>query len=155
MAYDRDVIAVNASEDTNPKQSGLRFSLTNTFGQDARITDLEITPENSAIDQLRDHSYGEGAWVSELFIAADVQNGVTDINNGISLPGSIDLDWDGHDESASNNAILSSGSSATVSFYQSKSNGSPIDMVGERVDITIDYTLGDGGSGSRTFTLLL
>ncbi|WP_227775137.1 succinylglutamate desuccinylase/aspartoacylase family protein [Haladaptatus pallidirubidus] len=155
VSYSQDVIAANTAEDTNAKQSGLRFDIANTFGQDVRITDLEIDPHNSAIDQLRDHSYGEGQWVSELFIDADVQNGVTDINNGVSLPCSIDLDWDGHSTDASNDAILSPGSFGTVSLYEFKSNGSPVDMVGENVEITIDYTLSDGASGSRTFMLLL
>ncbi|WP_049970750.1 M99 family carboxypeptidase catalytic domain-containing protein [Haladaptatus cibarius] len=155
LVYEDDVQGINAPVDSNGKQSGLKFSVTNDAGSNMTIHDVAITPENSAIDQLRDHSYSEGQWISELFIDADVQNGVTDINNGVSLPCSIDLDWDGHSTDASNDAILSPGSSGTVSLYQFKSNGSPVDMVGENVEITIDYTLGDGSSGSRTFMLLV
>jgi hypothetical protein len=147
------VTPVNTDEDGNDEASGLQFGVTNTFEQNATITALGIAPEDTAIDQLRDHSYGEGKWVSEPFIQADVQNGTADIDNGTALPCTIDLDADGFETSVSNDAILSAGSSATVSLYQFKSDGSPIDMVGEPVEIDIDYTV-DGTNRTRTFTLL-
>ncbi|WP_458209070.1 succinylglutamate desuccinylase/aspartoacylase family protein [Haladaptatus sp. NG-SE-30] len=153
LVYDGDVTAVDTPEDSNGKHSGLEFTVTNDAGSNMTITDLEITPANAAIDELRDHSYDEGKWVSELFIDADVQDGICDISGGTELPRAIDLDWDGLSDSASNDAILSAGSSAEVSLYQFKSGGSPVDMVGEEVEIGITYTLDNGDSGTRTFTL--
>ncbi|MCO8247139.1 hypothetical protein NKF25_24075, partial [Haladaptatus sp. AB643] len=98
------------------------------------------------------HSYSEGKWVSELAIDADVQNGVTDINGGMSLPGSIDLDTDGFSNSASVEAVLSSDSSATINLYQFRASGSPVDMAGKTVEVGIEYSV-NGSGKSRTITL--
>lgn len=150
-SYDGDGVAINTPEDSNSQQSGLEFGLTNDFGQDLTITEVEITPQNSAADQLRDHTYEEGKWDSELWIDADVQNGLTDVHNGLTLPGTIDLSADGHSDSADKEAILSGGSSATAYFYQFKKNGSPVDLVGETISFTLRYELADGTRGLSTF----
>ncbi|WP_458187899.1 succinylglutamate desuccinylase/aspartoacylase family protein [Haladaptatus sp. NG-WS-4] len=155
LRYDGDVTVVDAPVDDNGVRSGLTFCITNDADRELTVTDLTIEPANSAIDELNDHSYDEGRWTSELFIDADVQDGLCDINGGTALPGTIDLDADGHSNSADRDAVLSAGSSATVSLYQFESGGTPVDMVGERVDVTIDYTLAGGESGSRTMTLSL
>ncbi|WP_266076895.1 M14 family metallopeptidase [Haladaptatus caseinilyticus] len=155
LGYEGDAVAIDASVDTNGKRSGVQFGVTNDTAHELTITDLTIDPSNDAIDELSDHSYDEGLWTSELHIAADVQDGLTDVNHGLTLPGSIDLDADGHSDSADCNAIMSPGSSATVSLYQFESGGTAVDMSGETVTITIDYTLGDGSRGTRTLPLTL
>ncbi len=152
LAYNKDAGAVNTSADDNRERSGITFSLTNKAGSNATIRNVGIKPKNSDIDELRDHSYSEGKWVSELFIDADVQNGLTDIDGGTSLPTTIDLDADGFSDSASNNAVLSSGSSASVHLYQFKSNGSSVDMTGEPVDFSVEYELENGTSKTLSFT---
>ena len=151
LAYNKDAGAVNTSADGNRERSGITFSLTNKAGSDATIRNIGVEPENGDIDRLRDHSYSEGKWVSELFIDADVQNGLTDINGGTSLPTTIDLDSDGFSDSASTEAVLSSGSAATVHLYQFESNGSPVDMAGESVTFTVGYELDDGTSKTLSF----
>lgn len=154
LEYTGDARPINAPADSNVDSSGVHFTLGNNAHSQITIEEMTIDPRNTSIDQLRDHSYDEGKWVSELFIDADVQNGLTDINNGIALPGTIDLDADGHSDSADKNAVLSAGSTAGVYLYQFKADGSPIDLVGEDIDVTIDYLL-DGTTETTTFTLSL
>ncbi|WP_227354328.1 succinylglutamate desuccinylase/aspartoacylase family protein [Haladaptatus salinisoli] len=153
LSYDGDAAAVDAPVDSNGVRSGLTFGVTNDAGRELTVTDLAIEPANAAIDGLSDHSYDEGRWTSELYIDADVQAGLTDVNNGLALPGTIDLATDGHSDDADRVAVLSPGSSATVSLYQFESGGNPVDMVGERVEVTVGYTLADGESGTRTLAL--
>ncbi|WP_158056859.1 M14 family metallopeptidase [Halorussus halophilus] len=155
LEYTGDAKPINAPEDSNNHSSGVHFSVGNNTHSEMTIEEMTIDPANSNIDQLRDHTYQESKWNSELVIEADVQNGLTDVNNGLSLPGTIDLDADGHSDSADKNAVLSSGTTADVFLYQFKAGGSPIDLVGEDIDITIDYSLASGSSGSETFTLSL
>jgi predicted deacylase len=152
LLYHDDTAAVDALVDDNGERSGLTFTITNDADSSMRIRDVRIEPANDDVDGLSDHSYSEGKWVSELFIDADVQNGVTDINNGMSLPGSIDLDTDGFSDGASTEAVLSSDSSATINLYQFRASGSPVDMAGKAVEVGIEYSVNDSGK-SRTITL--
>ncbi|KZN23966.1 hypothetical protein A4G99_05650 [Haladaptatus sp. R4] len=152
LAYNKDAGAVDTPADDNEERSGITFSLTNKSGSNTTIRSIGIEPANDDIDRLSDHSYSEGKWVSELAIDADVRNGVTDINGGTSLPTTIDLGSDGFSDSASTEAVLSSGSTATAHCYQFESNGTPVDMAGEAVEFTVDYELGDGTSKTLSFT---
>lgn len=153
LVFNGDARAVNTPEDSHGERSGLYFELVNQSGYDLNVREMTIDPLNPAIDELRDHSYGEGKWTSELYIDADYKDGLTDIHNGIALPGTIDLDADGHSDSADQNAILSAGSKAYVHLYQFTAGGSPVDMVNEDVEFTIDYYLDSGNYGTTTFTV--
>ncbi len=155
LSYDGDATAVNAPADDNGQRSGLLFGVTNDADREATITDIEVAPANAAVDELADHSYEEGQWTSELHVTADVQDGLTDINGGTALPATIDLSADGFSDSADREAILSAGSSATVSLYQFESGGAPVDMVGEDLTVTVEYELADGQTGSAEFALAL
>lgn len=152
VAYGEDATAVNAPADDNDAYSGLTFGITNEFGQAVSVTDLEIRPVDDAADRLRDHSYDEGQWTSELHVAADEREGVVDVHDGVSLPASIDLDADGHDDAASTEPVLSAGSDAAVSLYQFLSSGSPAGMCNESVEFTLFYELADGTRGRTEFT---
>ncbi|ELY97634.1 hypothetical protein [Natrialba aegyptia] len=153
--YNDDVTAVDASVDSHDKRSGLQLSVTNNFDSKLNITDVTIEPANAAIDELSDHSMEEGKWLSELYVDADIQDSAADINNGLSLPGSIDLRNDGHDDSDRRWAVFSPGSTGELYLYQFENDGSAVDMVGETVALTIDYYLDDGNSttGSKTLSL--
>jgi hypothetical protein len=153
LRYDGDATAVDGRVDGNGTCSGLAFGLTNDADWALTITDVELAPANAAIDGLSDHSYDEGQWTSELHIDSDVQSGLTDVNGGLTLPGSIDLSSDGHSNSADREAILSAGSSATVSLYQFESGGNLVGMVGETVDVTVSSTLDGRESRTRALTL--
>ncbi|WP_049971509.1 hypothetical protein [Haladaptatus cibarius] len=155
--YNDDVTAVDASVDSNGKQSALKLSVTNNFGSKLNITDVTISPSNSAINELSDHTMEEGKWKSELYVDADIQDSAADVNDGLTLPGSIDLRNDGHSESDKRWAVFSPGSTGWIYLYQFEDDGVAVNMVGETVDLTVDYYLDDGNgtTGSETFTLSL
>ena len=135
-------------------KSGLRFPYWNRFDQRMRITDVGIRPHSKKIASLEDGSWGEGMWRSELHVLADVQNGGCDVGGGRSLPGTIDIDSDGHSASPDREPIFSAGSKAAFRFYEFVDRkGRSIDMRGERVDFTFSYRLADGTKGEDEFTV--
>lgn len=156
LLYNDDATAVDASVDSDGKASAVNFSLTNNTAYDLNVVKMTIDPADSSIDELSDHTYEEGKYKSELYIDADLQDGLTDVNNGITLPGTIDLGSDGHSDSADQWAIMDSGTTAYVSLYQFEDGGTAVDMTGKTVEITIDYFLDTTGrEGTETFTLTL
>lgn len=155
LVYGGDARAVDAPADDNDDRSGVVFSVTNATDQRATILDLTVDPANAGVDELTDHSYGEGPWESEVHVAADVRDGLTDVNYGAALPGTIDLDADGHGSEAQRNAVLSSGSTAKVSLYQFESDGDPVDLVGETVTVSLRYELADGRRDTAVYELAL
>lgn len=136
-------------------RSGVRIRYENGFGQRLRVTDVTIKPESSRIERLADGSWDEGRWKSEVYVEADVRNGTTDVGGGVSLPGSIDLDSDGHSGSPDIQPILS-GRSRGVFFLRDflDRRGRPVDMTGERVTVKIDCKLDDGSSCHDEFDVV-
>jgi len=155
LSFTSSGTAVDPSVDSNGERSGVQFRVTNTFDTSLTISEVHVTPSNSAIDELTDHSMDAGQWVSELYVDADAQDSACDVS-GLSLPGSLHLTNDGHSNSDQRWAIMSAGSDAWVYLYQFEDDGSPVDMVGESLDISIDwYRDADGASGTETTTFTL
>lgn len=153
LTYGNDATASDISHDSSTKPCAVDFTVTNNAGSEMTLTEMTVTPADSSIDGLWCRSESVGKWVSEIYVESDVQTGVTDVSAGASLPKTFDMDADGWEDAADDNAILSSGSSAGVFLSRFESSDSPVDMVDKAVDVTIDYTLASGGSGSETFTL--
>ncbi|WP_049969802.1 hypothetical protein [Haladaptatus cibarius] len=155
LSYDGNATAVDASVDSNGEQSAIEFSVTNDYGVTLNITDVTIETANPAINELSDHTMEEGKWKSELYVDADLQDSAVDVNDGLTLPGSIDLKNDGHSESDKRWAVLSSGTTAWVYLYQFEDDGVAVDMVDEGVTFVVDYYLddGEGTTGTKRFTL--
>ncbi|UPW00782.1 hypothetical protein M0R88_01445 [Halorussus gelatinilyticus] len=156
LSYNDDGQATDSPTDGGSTQSALAFSVTNQFDQQLTITDVTVEPQTGFINRLNDPSGREGKWYSELYVEADVQNGVTDVPSGTDLPTTIDMDTDGH-SGASVEAVLSSGSDATVLLYkfqfQAGFGTRDANMNGQAVDITLAYELADGTTGTVTFTV--
>lgn len=149
----RPATAVAAS--AQHRRADVSFQYPNSFDQQLTITDLTITPRSDAVAHLADGSMGEGRWESEIHVDADVQDGCTDIGGGLALPGTVDLDSDGHSSSPDTEPVLSADSTASVALWQfQRRNGKPKDMVDERVDVELSYRLADGETGTATFTLV-
>ncbi|GAA0246292.1 hypothetical protein ACFFQF_05350 [Haladaptatus pallidirubidus] len=152
LEYSSGTTAVDPDVDSNGERSGVKFRLTNNFDETLTLSEVSISPSNSSINELVDHSYDAGRWVSELYIGADVQDSACDVN-GLSLPGSLHLTNDGHSNSDQRWAIMSSGSDAWVYLYQFEDDGTPVDMVGETLEISVSwYRDADGASGTETTT---
>ncbi len=157
LTYNGDAAAVDANVDSDGKASAAKFSVTNHADVHLNITDVSIDPANSSITTLTDHTYAEGKYKSELHVNADLQDTTTDVNGGLSLPGSMNLKDDGHSESSHRWAVLSSGSTATLYFYQFEDSNGAVEMSGKDVTFTVSYVLDDsaGTTGTETITVTL
>lgn len=134
-------------------RSDVAFDYQNRFHQRMTVTGLEIKPRSKSIVRLADGTYGEGRWESELHIAADVQDGCTDVGGGQTLPGRIDLATDGHSQSPDTEAVLSAGSTASVALTQFRDgNDRPVDVHREVVHFAVHYRLADGTEGVDEFS---
>ncbi|WP_049970112.1 hypothetical protein [Haladaptatus cibarius] len=153
LTYGNDATATDISHDSSTKQCAVEFSVTNNAGTEMTLTEMTVTPADTSIDGLWCRTEAIGKWESEIYVESDVQAGVTDVSAGASLPRTFDMDADGWSDSADANAILSSGSTAGVFLSRFESNDSLVEMGGKSVDVTIDYTLASGESGSETLTL--
>ncbi len=155
LRYNEDAEAYDGP-DYYSAPGGVNFSITNDYGQDVTVTDINIAPQSNNIDTLTD-VYGDneppGPGRNELYVDGDVSNGYNDINDGITLPGSIDIDSDGFLNNA-NPVVSSDGGQMKFYLYEFYGFGSTnVDMSDEPVDITLSYTFPGGGTGADTFTV--
>jgi len=136
----------------NGNNAGVRFDVTNDFGQEATVSAVHVQPENTDLELLSDERGGSGYQNGNYDFGADVYiNASTDgwVDGGsgeFTVPGWIDLSADGYSDSADQKAVLSAGQTATVSLYafRQTQNGYPVDMTGRPVRVTLDVTLADG-----------
>jgi hypothetical protein len=153
IVYRDDAVAVHADHYDTDDRAGVEFTVTNEASQQLTLTHVTVAPHDSTINELHDEDDGIGRWVSEVHVDADVQDGVCDVGGSASLPNTFDLANDGWSDDADEVAIVSAGSAGSVALGRFEADGTPIDMVGEQVDIDVDYTLDDGQTGSTSFTL--
>ena len=126
-------------------RSAMRVEYENSFEERARITALKIDPFRSKIKTLADHSWGEGRWKSEVHVDADVRDGCCDLGGGLSLPGKVNIGKDGHSASPDVTPILSGRSKANINLCDFMDrHGRPVDMLGEKVKVTVFMVLDDG-----------
>lgn len=136
----------------NGNNAGVRFDVTNDFGQEATVSAVHVQPENTDLELLSDERGGSGYQNGNYDFGADVYiNASTDgwVDGGsgeFTVPGWIDLSADGYSDSADQKAVLSASQTATVSLYafRQTQNGYPVDMTGRPVRVTLDVTLADG-----------
>ena len=152
----REVDAETIGIDGN--DAGVRFDLTNDFGQEATITDLHVQPEDQTLTLLSDLEGGSGYrdgnydFGADVYIDADTDGWVDGGSGEFLVPGWIDLSADGFNGSADREAILSAGSTATTSLYAFRQDGSTVDMTDKTVRVTLEVTLSDG---TETFVPLV
>ncbi|PSP78980.1 hypothetical protein BRC81_05765 [Halobacteriales archaeon QS_1_68_20] len=153
VVYEGDATAVHADHDDTDDRAGVEFTVTNDADQDLTITHLTVTPHDGSIDELHDEDDGVGRWVSEVHVDADLQNGVCDVPGSTFLPRTFDMTNDWFDDSADQVAVLSAGSPGSVALGRFEAGGAPVDVVGEWVDVELDYELADGTTDTASFTL--
>lgn len=138
--------------------AGVRFDVTNDFGQEATITDLHVQPEDETLELVSDlvnssgYRNGNYDYGADVYIAADTDGYVDGGSGEFAVPGWIDLSADGYQDNADREAVLSAGSTATVSLYAFRRNGYTVDMRGKSVRVTLEVTLADG---TETFVPLV
>ncbi len=153
LSYGNDAFPVSKQHYDTGDMSGVEFSMTNTADQDLTVTHVTVTPHDSSINELHDESDEVGPWVSEVHIDADTQDGVCDAPSSSTLPNTFDMANDGWDDEADDVAVMSAGSAASMALSRFEDNGSPVDMTGKKVDIDVDYELGDGSTSTDSFTI--
>jgi len=138
--------------DPGDDDAGVRFDVTNDFGQEATISALHVQPEDRDLELLSDERGGSGYrngnydFGADVYVDADTDGWVDGGSGEFTVPGWIDLSADGYGGSADRKAVVSAGEDATVSLYafRQTQNGYPVDMSGEPVRVTLDVTLADG-----------
>jgi hypothetical protein len=153
VQYNDDAVAVKAEHYPSDEKAGVEFMVSNNVAQELTITHVTITPNDSSINELHDEDGGVGKWVSELHIAADVQEGVLDVPGSGPLPNRFDMGNDGWSDEADSVAIMSGESTGRVAFSRFEADGDPVDMAGEQVDVKMEFEFSDGATGTSTFTL--
>ena len=129
------------------------FSMTNAADQELTVTRVTVTPSDTSINALHDESSEVGRWVSEVQVAADTRDGVSDVPGSAALPNTFDMATDGWDDAADQMAVMSAGSSASVTLSRFEDSGTPVDMTGRDVDIEVGYELADGMTSTDSFTV--
>ena len=131
----------------------MEFTLINDASQDLTVTHVTVTLGDSSVDELHDEDGGIGRGVSEVHVDADVKDGVCDVSGSGSLPRTFDLATDGWSDDADAVAVLSAGSSGSFAPSRFEAGGTPVDMVGQTVDVDLDFEFDGGTTGSASFTL--
>ena len=157
----KEVDATAVSPDGESRDAGVRFDLTNEFGQSATITDVHVQPEDTTLSLLSDQRGGTGYsafdFESDVHITtpAGDRNGWVDGGGGeFDVPGWINLGNDGWSGSAQQEATLSAGATATVNLYAFRSDGGEReDMAGNPLRVTFDVTLADGSAETMALTM--
>lgn len=130
--------------------AGVRFDVTNDFGQELTITDLHVQPDDRTLTLLSDLEGGSGYrtgsydFGADVYIDADTDGWVDGGNGEFPVPGWIDLSSDGFDGNADREAVLSAGNTAVTSLYAFRRNGSTVDMTNKTIRVTFEVTLADG-----------
>lgn len=148
----RDVpaTAVGASGDDN--DPGIEFEYANSFDQSLTIKNVHVQPDDTDLTLVSDRNggtnYGSFTFNADLHVETPSgdANGWVDGGSGqFQVPGWIDLDSDGYNDAADQEAVLSADGTATVNLYAFRNeSGNKEEMSGNRVSVTLDVTLADG-----------
>ncbi|MFC7079712.1 hypothetical protein [Halorussus caseinilyticus] len=135
--------------------AGVTFDVRNDYDQQVTITDVRVDPQQGRIKRLSDPSSGEGKWESEVYVEADVRNGVHDTPDGSDLPRTFDMDRFWWRTTQSVEPVLSGGSTATFYLHQFRENPGErqSDVTGSPVDIQFTYRLANGTTGTDSTTV--
>lgn len=134
---------------TSSDKSGVRFDLVNGYDQEAKITEISITPEDGDIDLVSDQiggtNYTDFTFNADVHIEA-YQDGYVDAGSDkFKLPNTIDLSSDGWSDEADQVAILAPKESAVVNLYSFRdNNGNKLDMKNRRLDLSFSIVFEDG-----------
>ncbi|WP_372479376.1 Ig-like domain-containing protein [Halomicrobium sp. HM KBTZ05] len=151
LVYNDDAVARD-NADLGITTGGVEFTLTNEFDQELTITDVRINETSGNVARLSD---GLGApndepGRTELYIETDRNDGWVDVNDGVGLPNTFDLDTDGF--SNNGDATASSQSTLRFSLYEFENpGGREVDMSGETISVTVFYRLDNGTTGTKKF----
>lgn len=152
LVYNNDATAEDGA-DFDSTTGGVEFTMTNQFGQSLTVTEVKISSASGPAARLSDEvTPNDQPRRTELYLAADTNDGWVDFGGGEDLPITADMDSDGINNDG--NPEASPGSTLTMYLYEfENSGGSRVDMTGRSVDVTITYELADGTTGSETFTV--
>ncbi|SFG43960.1 PA14 domain-containing protein [Halopelagius inordinatus] len=132
--------------------SGAQFKIRNDGSDSVTVTNIQIETGASQARQIREDAGGEYQdGQHEVFIDAST-DGLLEMDGGPPYYGDTGTPYRlGDTESLTQDAILNSGSQATIYMYQFQNNGgSPVDMTNSEVTVTLTYA--DGSSETITFT---
>ena len=152
LAYNNDALALDYEDEDN-EPGGLGYTLTSTYDQQVEITDIGLASQSTNVGQLSDQLTPNGQQKrSEVYIDGDIGYGYTDINGGVDLPVTIDIDTDGFERNG--NPKLSSNSDGRVYLYEFRPSGESdaVNMSNKSVTQTITYTVG-GETRASAFTV--
>jgi len=152
LVYNDDATAVDGP-DPDGTAGGVQFTMANKFGQTLEVTSVTVSDPPGQVARLSDEEGGgnDDVGETEIYVAAPNNDGFVDFGNGADLPVTADMDADGINQNG--NPAASAGGTLTFHLYEfEKNNGDRVDMTGENVDMTVNYRLADGTTGSKSFT---
>jgi PKD repeat protein len=149
--------------------SGVKFSFQNTLEKDLTLAGIYVGPQNSAIDELSDPSdFSTGEYNVEVFIQDSTGIYDYDWGDGRSLPHNFVFEESDNnppwfdDDDPYPGPIIQSSETASITLYEFLDDGTPYNMSGENVDITLGFADGTtknvtlnvqgGGSGNAAPT---
>lgn len=128
----------------NSQSSAVQFSVSNTGTDSVQVSVTSVSSSGSNAQVLKEQSGGSGPDQREIFISSPTDSSYYEAGDG----GNDDYAL-GSSVSLANPASIASGDDGTISLYRFNSGGSgnsgnPVDMQGETVDVTLEFS--DGSS---------
>ncbi|MBV0924729.1 hypothetical protein KTS45_11015 [Halomicroarcula limicola] len=158
LIYNMDAVAVDGPDDEgyfSPEVSGgVEFTVTNQFSQSVEITEIRVTRPTGPARALSDNvgALNDEVRRTEVYVSGTANDGHVDINDGVNLPYTFDMDSDGF--SNAENPKTSAGNDFTISLFEFRDNrGESVDITGRTFEVTLYYRLDDGTTGSKTITV--
>ncbi|WP_135304399.1 hypothetical protein [Haloarcula amylovorans] len=158
LIYNEDAVAVDGPDDEvylSPEVSGgVEFTVTNQFSQSAEITEIRVTRPTGPARTLNDNvgAPNDETRRTEVYVTGATSDGHVDINGGVGLPNTFDMDSDGFSNDA--NPETPAGGSFKLYLFEFRDNqGDAVDITGRTFDVTLYYRLAGGATGSKTITI--
>jgi|GEM_PF-2802922 len=149
LAYNGDALAMDGP-DSDSIPGGVALSFENQYGETVEIQSVGVSTSGAA--RLNDRiSPNDQPRYTELYVAADQNSGWVDVNGGVDLPNTFDVDADGFTNDG--NPLASAATNFTTSLFEFTDAGNtPVAMGGEQVTVDVTYVVG-GETRTQQFTV--
>lgn len=149
VANVKDTITGRTIDNGSGYDSGVEFSFRNSLSRDLTLTDVRVEPQNPVIDALSDPSASSsGEFNVEFYVVTGTTTYSYDWGNGRSLPFVFDFSESDNDDLTDVNVVVQPGNNATFTLYEFRDGGTPYNMTGETVNLTLYFA--DGTTKSVT-----
>ena len=151
LAYAGDAEAVDGP-DGDATAGGVEFSLANQFGDAVEVQSVTVDYPGANARLNDGVTPNDEPQRTEIYVAGETSDGWVDINGGVDLPNTFDMDADGFDNAG--NPETAGGSSFSVYLYEFVDDeGDTLDMSGETITVDVTYSVDGGASQTESYTI--